>query len=104
MRTESVIILGLCALLNVGIAFASTGLPGTTQSLNIKRNPDQAESNSTIMSITDYDCNGDGRDDCGVWDWSLSMCANRVRCAHQYKFPDASLASSCRCVRTACDV
>jgi len=49
--------------------------------------------------LMDYDCNGDGVDDCGIWDWSKSMCANRVRCAHQYKFPDATLGASCRCVR-----
>jgi len=27
------------------------------------------------------------------------MCANRVHCAHQYKFPDMTLGASCRCVR-----
>jgi len=64
---------------------------GTSESLEL------IDGNST--ALTDYDCNGDGVDDCGVWDWSKSMCANRVHCAHQYEFPDLTLAKSCRCIR-----
>jgi len=45
----------------------------------------------------DYDCDGDGMDDCGSWDYQMSMCKNQFQCGHFYRFPDRTLDQSCRC-------
>eukprot|EP00446_Apocalathium_sp_SHHI-4_P036775 CAMPEP_0177314768 /NCGR_PEP_ID=MMETSP0368-20130122/12102_1 /TAXON_ID=447022 ORGANISM="Scrippsiella hangoei-like, Strain SHHI-4" /NCGR_SAMPLE_ID=MMETSP0368 /ASSEMBLY_ACC=CAM_ASM_000363 /LENGTH=572 /DNA_ID=CAMNT_0018773923 /DNA_START=59 /DNA_END=1774 /DNA_ORIENTATION=+ len=47
----------------------------------------------------DYDCDGDGVQDCGKCDYRMGMCTNQQMCGHLYKFPDASLDRSCRCRR-----
>lgn len=48
-------------------------------------------------TLAEYDCNFDGVDDCGKWDYQYSMCKNQEMCRHQYKFPDGTLDQSCRC-------
>jgi len=47
----------------------------------------------------EYDCNGDGQQDCGWWDYKASMCGNRVYCGHRFKLGDWTLSDSCRCRR-----
>jgi len=49
------------------------------------------------VEALEYDCNGDGIQDCGLWDYNMGMCANLAECGHRYKFPDLSLDQSCRC-------
>lgn len=48
---------------------------------------------------TEYDCDGDGREDCGKWDWGFGLCANLETCGHQYNLSDTNLWQSCRCRR-----
>lgn len=45
----------------------------------------------------EYDCNGDGKNDCRKWDFWKSRCKNGGVCKYRYKFGDARLPHSCRC-------
>jgi len=65
-----------------------------TERTDLRRRLTDAEDN-----VTDYDCDGDGVDECGSWDYSMSMCRNQYYCGHLYKFPDGTLDKSCRCRR-----
>jgi len=58
-----------------------------------------AKGEPSAEMVTDYDCNGDGIDDCGAWNYQMGMCYNQVYCGHKYVFPDATLDESCRCRR-----
>jgi len=66
-------------------------------------NPDPMQQSLSNRSATvaavlaEYDCNFDGVDDCGEWDYAYAMCKNQESCSHQYKFPDGTLDQSCRC-------
>jgi len=46
----------------------------------------------------DYDCNGDGTENCGTWDYAEAECANGNVCSYRYKFGDTLLDHSCRCI------
>jgi len=58
---------------------------------------------SDVDAFGEYDCNGDGRQDCGWWDHGASMCGNRVYCGHQFRMGDWRLHDSCRCRRCHSD-
>jgi len=49
----------------------------------------------------DYDCTGDGKKECGDWDyWGLGCSGDKDRggpCEYNYKFGDVLLDHSCRC-------
>jgi len=49
----------------------------------------------------DYDCDGDGRQDCGDWDYLGARCDKSTSfggpCTYKYKFGDTLLDHSCRC-------
>jgi len=47
--------------------------------------------------MTDYDCNGDGTNDCGEWKYGSATCGNLALCERKYKFGDITLDQSCRC-------
>jgi len=47
----------------------------------------------------DYDCDGDGVQDCGMWDRTRGACSNPAYCSRSWKFGDKTLDSSCRCRR-----
>eukprot|EP00443_Scrippsiella_acuminata_P090856 CAMPEP_0115486990 /NCGR_PEP_ID=MMETSP0271-20121206/60718_1 /TAXON_ID=71861 /ORGANISM="Scrippsiella trochoidea, Strain CCMP3099" /LENGTH=575 /DNA_ID=CAMNT_0002915013 /DNA_START=84 /DNA_END=1808 /DNA_ORIENTATION=+ len=79
-------------------AFVHTGTSASTEAL-APEHANELGNPPSVEMVTDYDCNGDGVNDCGVWNHQMSMCANQVYCGHHYKFPDATLDQSCRCRR-----
>jgi len=46
---------------------------------------------------TEYDCDGDGNQDCNEWNYALAECAHGHKCNYQYNFGDTLLDQSCRC-------
>lgn len=46
---------------------------------------------------TEYDCNGDGVDDCRKWSYSRAQCENGYKCSYQYRFGDLLFDRNCRC-------
>lgn len=47
----------------------------------------------------DYDCDGDGVNECGVYDYERGECANKDRCGRFYRNADLTLGHTCRCRR-----
>jgi len=37
---------------------------------------------------SDYDCDGDGTNDCKDWDYGRARCASGHKCHYKYKFGD----------------
>jgi hypothetical protein len=58
---------------------------------------DDSEAAARARDPEDYDCDGDGVQDCGKWDYQMGMCKNQLQCGHFYKFPDWTLDQACRC-------
>lgn len=67
------------------------------QSCRCKRECTGGGYDSCKPAPTDHDCNGDGEDDCGRWDYDLAACGSGHRCSYQYSFGDTLLDHSCRC-------
>lgn len=50
-------------------------------------------------ATTDYDCDGDGVNDCRSWSYGGVHCNNNPKCGYKYKFGDFLIDHSCRCQR-----
>jgi len=52
----------------------------------------------TAKTNADYDCDGDGYDDCKDWSYAKARCKeNEGKCKYKFKFGDMRLKNSCRC-------
>merc|ERR1719158_392357 len=54
---------------------------------SIRQHASLASSRQDDAGGREYDCNGDGVDDCGRWNYQLGMCHNQVYCGHIYRYP-----------------
>jgi len=59
----------------------------------------RSKKRSNSSRVTDYDCDGDGSNDCRDWDYGAARCADYPKCGYKYKFGDWNLDHSCRCQR-----
>lgn len=55
--------------------------------------------NASVTYNTDYNCNGQGGEECGRWDYGAAKCESLHWCNYRYKFGDIHLGQSCRCRR-----